>query len=74
MDCSEHFVNEVYVEGRDFESGVLAVQKLKSEDAPSVSDFSEQEFRSIVKPSKTDTTVHRRFMLQLCAFIFVVFL
>ncbi|XP_075946760.1 protein Wiz isoform X2 [Anarhichas minor] len=44
--CSEHFVDEDYVGERVFESGVLVVRrtnKLKTEAAPSVFDFSSQK-------------------------------
>ncbi|XP_068585150.1 protein Wiz isoform X2 [Cebidichthys violaceus] len=44
--CSEHFVGEDYVGERAFESGVLVLRrtnKLKTEAAPSVFDFSSQK-------------------------------
>uniref|UniRef100_A0A667WQN1 THAP domain-containing protein 1 n=1 Tax=Myripristis murdjan TaxID=586833 RepID=A0A667WQN1_9TELE len=54
--CSEHFVEEDYVEERFFESGNLVVRrsnKLKSEAAPSVFDFSSYEVGCTDRPTQS---------------------
>uniref|UniRef100_A0A667WSA6 THAP domain-containing protein 1 n=1 Tax=Myripristis murdjan TaxID=586833 RepID=A0A667WSA6_9TELE len=56
--CSEHFVEEDYVEERFFESGNLVVRrsnKLKSEAAPSVFDFSSYEVGCTDRPTQSDS-------------------